>query len=263
MSQSAQKGIPEGRVFELNKQRLAAVGSRALQDMLDRRDWTGLPQYSAFALNKGTKTQSGIMRDVELEGEGDSDGDMEAEMDVRKGMEAYYTNNGAVEVVDEVEEGSDDYVSYRSIEKETLFEKQEQEEEEEEEEVEEEEEEEEEEEGVQGGEEAEVGIEIEVEDLEGVYSSYELNEEQEQEVEVEVEAEEEDDMSVILSSNLFNSSDDAKYQQGEEQEDEEEDQLFTLEDAVNEEVEEEVEVVEEEGEFDSLLLDVDRWLSEN
>ena len=56
--QSAQKGIPEGKVFELNKQRLAAVGSTALQEMLDKRDWGGLPVYSAFAMRLAGRSRS-------------------------------------------------------------------------------------------------------------------------------------------------------------------------------------------------------------
>jgi len=62
MVQSAQKGIPEGRIFEQNGQRLDAVGSDRLQVMLDSRNWDDLPMYSAFALNsvitKGTDSVS-------------------------------------------------------------------------------------------------------------------------------------------------------------------------------------------------------------
>jgi hypothetical protein len=46
-------------VFEINKRRLEEVGSDALQDMLDRRDWTDLPVHSAFAANK----KAGIITD--------------------------------------------------------------------------------------------------------------------------------------------------------------------------------------------------------
>ena len=199
LQQSAQKGIPEGRVFELNKQRLAAVGSRALQDMLDRRDWSGLPQHSAFALMKGTKTSSGINKSIGAVYQGDRDSDSDNdddEMDARRGMEAYYINNAYAGIEKEVEERGVDYASFRSMETKMLF----QEEEEEEEVVKE--------------------VEVDVEDLDGGYAVFELNGQQEEDVEVEVEKE------------------------------------------VEEEVELSVEE-DEEGEFDSLLLDVDKWLSEN
>ena len=209
--QSAQKGIPEGRVFELNKQRLAAVGSRALQDMLDRRDWSGLPQHSAFALMKGTKTASGINQGSDTGSVGD--GDVEAEMDLFSGMEAYYSNTGDTEVVNEVGEGNDNSMSYRSIKTEIQFEAVEEVEEED-----------------------VVVVEAVVDDL---YNSFDVDYQQQQERAVEGKEEE-------------------QYEQ------------YLIEDAVGEDridIEVEVEDVqwatEEEGEFDSLLLDVDKWLSEN
>jgi hypothetical protein len=58
MVKSAQKGIPEGRVFEMNSARLKSVGSERLQDMLDRRDWSGLPLYSPYALQQASKNKN-------------------------------------------------------------------------------------------------------------------------------------------------------------------------------------------------------------
>ena len=168
LQQSAQKGIPEGRVFELNKQRLAAVGSRALQDMLDRRDWSSLPQYSAFALMKGSKTSSEINKRTGAVYQGDRDRDSDSdddEIDVRRGMEAYYVNNAYAGIEKEVEEWGVDYASFRSMETMTRFE-----EEEEEEEVVEE-------------------VEVDVEDSDGRYAVFEMNGQQEEEVEVEEEKE--------------------------------------------------------------------------
>ena len=172
--------------------------------MLDRRDWAGLPQYSAFALMKGTKTSSGINNSIGAVYQGDRDRDRDSdgdddEIDVRRGMEAYYINNAYVGIEKEVEERGVDYASFRSMEPKMLFEVEE------------------EEEVVE-----EVEVEVDVEDSDGGYAVFELNGQQEEDVDVVVEVE------------------------------------------VEKEVEEEVvEEEEEEGEFDSLLLDVDKWLSEN
>jgi hypothetical protein len=246
LSQSAQKGIPEGRVFELNSQRLDAVGTVTLQDMLDRRDWTGLPQYSAFALNKGSKTSSGIKQGAGAGGggEGDSDGDAEAEMDVRKGMEAYYRRSGSGGVSEEVkgverrsnsdsgdDDVDDDDMSYRSPGRNVRFEE-------------------------------EIDVRREIGGMNNGYSLFNLNEQEEEEVEVEVEVEQEvevdGDMSLIKSSDISNfSEEDAVIE-------EEGDVYDSAAIEVEEEMEVEVETEEEEEEdFSSLLSDVDKWLSEN
>lgn len=39
----AQKNMPEGRVFQKNRQRLTEVGNFLLQDMLEKKEWTDLP----------------------------------------------------------------------------------------------------------------------------------------------------------------------------------------------------------------------------
>ena len=251
-SQSAQKGIPEGRVFELNSQRLDAVGTVTLQDMLDRRDWTGLPQYSAFALNKGSKTSSGIKAGTEAGagggGEGYSDGDAEAEMDVRKGMEAYYRRSGSgggSDVVKGVErrstsdsgDDSDDDMSYRSPGRNVRFEE-------------------------------EIDVRREIGDMNNGYSLFDLNEQEEEEVEQEVEegveGEVDEDFSDIQSSDISNFSNAVHEDQadGEETVIEEEDVYDSAAIEVGGEGEVEVEI-EEEEDFSSLLSDVDKWLSEN
>ena len=248
-SQSAQKGIPEGRVFELNSQRLDAVGTVTLQDMLDRRDWTGLPQYSAFALNKGSKTSSGIKAGTEAGagggGAGDSDGDAEAEMDVRKGMEAYYRRSGSggvSEVVKGVErrsnsdsgdDDSDDDMSYRSPGRNVRFEE-------------------------------EIDVRREIGDMNNGYSLFNLDEQEEEEVEGEVEGEVDVDMLDTQSSDTSNFSN-AAYEDeadGEETVIEEDEDVYDGA-AIEVEAEVEEETVEEEEDFSSLLSDVDKWLSEN
>ena len=247
-SQSAQKGIPEGRVFELNSQRLDAVGTVTLQDMLDRRDWTGLPQYSAFALNKGSKTTSGIKAETEAGagGGGEEDGDAEAEMDVRKGMEAYYRRSGSGgggELVKGVERRSnnndrddddDDDMSYRSLGRNVRFEE-------------------------------EIDVRRQIGDMNNGYSLFDLKEQQEDELEQEEEQEEEvevdTDMSVIQSSDFSNAAYEDQTNEVETAIEEEEDVYDSAE--IEVETEEEVEEEEEEEDFSSLLSDVDKWLSEN
>lgn len=212
--------------------------------MLDRRDWTGLPQYSAFALNKGSKTSSGMKQGTEAGAGGDSDGDAEAEMDVRKGMEAYYRRSGSGGVSDEVkgverssDDDSDDDMSYRSPGRNVRFEE-------------------------------EIDVRREIGDMNNGYSLFNLDEqeEEEQEVEGEVEGEVEVDMSDIESSDISNFSNAAYEGQadGEEtviEEEEVEDVYDSAEVGIEEEGE--VEVVIEEEDFSSLLSDVDKWLSEN
>ena len=43
---AAQKGIPTGVVYKQNEERLAAVGTRVLEDMLYTRNWEGLPMHT-------------------------------------------------------------------------------------------------------------------------------------------------------------------------------------------------------------------------
>jgi hypothetical protein len=93
-------------VFEINKRRLEEVGSDALQDMLDRRDWTDLPVHSAFAANKKAgiitddydddddvraQSTTSMIEEVvpakEVSAEEQADLDMEAEIQARWEME--------------------------------------------------------------------------------------------------------------------------------------------------------------------------------
>lgn len=51
MVKSSQSGIPEGKIFNLNKLRLESVGSNVLQNMLDNLDWSDLPSPLSIKLN--------------------------------------------------------------------------------------------------------------------------------------------------------------------------------------------------------------------
>ena len=97
LQQSAQKGIPEGKVFELNKQRLAAVGATALQEMLNKRDWSALPVYSAFAMRQAGR--SGPDSRVKV------DDDILAYIGVEERREIERDNTEEEEVEREVEKG--------------------------------------------------------------------------------------------------------------------------------------------------------------
>ena len=48
MVETAQVGIPKGKIFYSNKARLEQIGTPKLQEMLDKRDWTDLNQVSIF-----------------------------------------------------------------------------------------------------------------------------------------------------------------------------------------------------------------------
>lgn len=46
---AAQKGVPTGVVYKQNEERLSAVGTRTLEDMLYNRNWAELPAHAAHA----------------------------------------------------------------------------------------------------------------------------------------------------------------------------------------------------------------------
>ena len=46
---AAQKGVPTGVVYKQNEERLSAVGTRVLEEMLYTRDWAALPAHAAHA----------------------------------------------------------------------------------------------------------------------------------------------------------------------------------------------------------------------
>ena len=46
---AAQKGVPTGVVYKQNEERLSAVGTRTLEDMLYTRNWAELPAHAAHA----------------------------------------------------------------------------------------------------------------------------------------------------------------------------------------------------------------------
>ena len=55
MVTTVQKSVPEGKIFSQNVERLELLGSDVLQKMLDERDWSKLPVYSAHAKVKASK----------------------------------------------------------------------------------------------------------------------------------------------------------------------------------------------------------------
>lgn len=87
MVKAAQKGIPEGRVFSTNEERLNAVGSDTLQAMLEQKNWQGLPIHSPYAMRQ----LSEIGRSMNARG-GDVDDDDMWEKDLQSA--GYYLQDG-------------------------------------------------------------------------------------------------------------------------------------------------------------------------
>ena len=52
MVKNAQKSLPQGKIYQLNEQRLSEVGTDKLQVMLETRDWSALPIFSLWNKNK-------------------------------------------------------------------------------------------------------------------------------------------------------------------------------------------------------------------
>lgn len=73
MVESAQKGIPEGKIFHNNKLRLDLVGSSALQKMLDTRDWSSLPREGLSASDRVLKKTIEQAQKDSMSGSSDSE----------------------------------------------------------------------------------------------------------------------------------------------------------------------------------------------
>ena len=107
MVQAAQKGIPEGRVFSNNEERLNAVGSDVLQAMLEQKNWQGLPIHSPYAMRQ----LSEIGRSMNARGGGAEDDMWEQDLQVA----GYYSQEGDVqetqETLEELEELGEELLS--------------------------------------------------------------------------------------------------------------------------------------------------------
>ena len=67
MVKQAQKGIPEGKIFNANRERLKLIGSEKLQEMLDGRDWS--PLYMSGLMRNSLNSYHHMINNLDYNGD--------------------------------------------------------------------------------------------------------------------------------------------------------------------------------------------------